>query len=112
MLSITPDPTVCTVIVTLDGPSEVIEKLVAHAKMGIERFLDFGGYLGGALHLSEDGERLVQYLRWQSIAAYTKCTEDPAWDEEPTTAPFLQVVQDGHVTMDVRLFDVIAISSS
>ena len=38
----------CTVIVTVDAPLELIPGLEAHARMGLERFPDYEGFLGGA----------------------------------------------------------------
>ena len=34
--------------------------LVALARFGLDRFPEYEGFVGGALHVSDDGTRLVQ----------------------------------------------------
>ena len=99
----------CTVIVTVDAPLELIPDLEAHARMGLERFPEYEGFLGGALHNSGDG-RLVQHLRWASEAEYRACMRDPAWDELPSTRAFMSAVESGRARVDARVYEVVATS--
>jgi hypothetical protein len=96
----------CTVIVTVDAPPDVMPRLEAHARAGIHGFAECPGYLGGAMHVSEDGTRLVQYLQWTSEAHYRKCVEDPRWDELSTTAEFMDAIREGRARVDARTFYV------
>ena len=54
------------VIVTVDADAAIMPELEAHARYGLEQFRDFKGFVSGALHMNDDGTRLVQYLRWQT----------------------------------------------
>jgi hypothetical protein len=110
MPRITRGSTVCTVIVTVDAAPQILADLVVHAQLGIDRFVDFQGYLGGALHLSEDGGRLVQYLQWASETDYLACINDPVWDELESAKSFLAAVESGAVRLDSRIFEVRAVS--
>jgi len=98
---------VCTVIVTVDADGQVPEDVVRHARLGvISYFGEFDGFIAGALHVSSDGERLVQYLQWDSEAAYVRCRDDPWWDELSSTERFMSHVRAGRVVIDVRVFAV------
>ena len=57
---------ICTVIVRVDAAPELLAVLSAHARLGLERFREFPGFLGGALHLSVDQGKMIQYLQWSS----------------------------------------------
>lgn len=96
----------CIVIVTVDAPAELIPRLAEHARLGIRRFPEWEGYLGGALHLSQDGTRLVQYLSWASETDYRRCIEDPEWDSLPSTREFAETVRSGNAVVDARVFAV------
>ena len=97
----------CTVVVTVDAPPDVMDDLVAHARVGIERFVECQGYIHGTLHLSEDGRRLVQYLRWATKSDYEACRDDPRWDALPTTARFMALVSSDAVTLDARAYEAL-----
>jgi hypothetical protein len=97
----------CTVIVTVDAPLDIMGDLVAHARVGIERFGDCPGFIDGILHVSQDGRRLVQYLRWASDSEYEACRDDPRWDALPTTARFMALVSSEAVTLDARVYAVV-----
>lgn len=103
-------PGVCTVIVTVDADPDVVPELEAHARFGIEHFSEHPGYVGGALHRSADGRRLVQYLQWESEASYRDCMDDPRWDQLPSAARFLEHVSSGRAVLDARVFSVEAVS--
>ena len=97
---------ICTIIVTVDGAPELLSVLLAHARLGIERFNRFPGFLGGALHLSEDQGRIVQYLQWASESEYRACIDDPSWDELPSTRTFMKAIHSGQAKLDARVFQV------
>ena len=65
--------TICTVIVTVDGEAEDLEFVAGHASEGLEQFSQFEGFIAGATHISEDGERVIQYLQWESEEAHEAC---------------------------------------
>lgn len=111
MRSQDPRETDVVVIVTVDATAAIIDEMVGHARVGIERFGDCDGYVSGTLHRSSDGERLVQVVRWRSMDAYEACRDDPRWDALPTTEPFLRHVTDGSARLDVRTYEVISTSS-
>jgi hypothetical protein len=110
MPRIVEDCDVCTVIVTVDAAPELMSTLAAHASLGIERFPEFPGFLGGALHISSDQGRLVQYLQWASESEYLACLNDPIWDEPPSTQFFLKAVHSGGASLDARIFRVVTSS--
>ena len=62
MVQIRQSRDVCTVIVTVDADPGLVPVLEAHARDGLERFVEFKGFIAGALHKSSDGGRLVQLL--------------------------------------------------
>ena len=99
-----------TVIVTVDAPGEVMDDLVAHARVGIERFGECEGFVDGTLYLSADGGRLIQHLRWTTMTAYERCRDDPRWDALPSTKRLMSLVATDEVTMDARIFAVVATS--
>lgn len=97
----------CTVVVTVDAPLSEMPALEAHARLGLDRFASYPGFIGGALHRSEDGLRLVQYLQWESEAEYLACRDDPAWDELSSTRAFMRAVSEGRAVVDARIFTVV-----
>lgn len=99
---------VCTVVVTVDTTKDVMGDLVEHARLGLDRFSDCDGFVGGALHVSDDGTRLVQYLQWESEAAYIACRDDPRWDEIASTDQFATHVASGRAQIDARTYSVVA----
>ena len=99
---------VCTVVVTVDTTADVIGDLVEHARSGLDRFTDYDGFIGGALHISDDETRLVQYLQWASEKAYVECRDDPKWNEIATTARFADHVVAGRARVDARTYSVVA----
>lgn len=98
----------CAVIVTVDASAGVMPDLEAHARYGLTRFPEFAGFVSGTLHLSADGTRLVQYLRWRTRNDYDACINDPVWDDLPSTRRFMQLVGEGSARMEVRIYDVVA----
>ena len=110
-LTIPPPPGACTVVVTVDLASDAARQAVlAHARLGLRRFGEFEGFLGGALHVSADGRRIVQYLQWASEDLYVACRDAPLWDELPTTAPFFAHVQDGSAKVNAAVVDVVDVA--
>lgn len=99
---------VVTVIVTVDAAVGVMPVLQEHARIGIDRFPQYRGFVGGALHVSSDGSRLVQYLQWTSEEDYRACMSDAAWDDLPSARSFSDVVESGEARVDVRLYGVVA----
>ena len=97
-------------IVTVDADASLIPALRAHAEAGLARFPTFPGYLGGALHVSADGTRLVQHLRWRTEREYQACVDDPCWDDLPSTRHFLEAARSGEARVDARIFTVVATS--
>lgn len=108
---VTPRERPCGVLVTVDAALEVMPELEAHARLGLERFPLFTGFISGALHRSADGSRLVQALRWRSEADYVACIHDPHWDELPSTRRFMELIDSGAATLEVRVYEVVATSS-
>ncbi len=98
----------CTVIVTVDAPSHVIEEMEPHARNGLTYFADMKGFVSGALHKSTDGKRLVQYLQWETEANHLACMDDSRWDDLPSTRTFMAHVESGAAKIDVRIYDVAA----
>ena len=99
---------VCTVIVTLDAEREDMGDLLSHARMGLERFAEWEGFVAGALHLSQDGTRLVQYLQWASEEVYVRCRDAPVWEHLSSTRRFMAHVDAGRARVDARVFSVLA----
>lgn len=98
----------CTVIVTVDADDSVLPDLVAHARTGLTMSADWPGFLGGRLHVSRDGTRLVQQLWWASEEAYIRWRDDPGWDDLASTRAFMSHVAAGRAQVDARVFDVAA----
>jgi quinol monooxygenase YgiN len=99
----------CTVIVTVDAEPDAMADLEAHAREGLRQFARAAGFVRGALHKSTDGRRLVQYLQWRSEADHHACMNDPRWEDAPTTRRFMELIDSGRATMDVRIYDVTAV---
>ena len=102
------DPSAHTVIVTVDSDPGSMASIMRHAAAGLETFATYDGFLGGALQVSADGRRLVQYLQWRDEAAYVACRDDAAWDDLESTRRFMGLVSVGRAAVDERAYDVIA----
>lgn len=98
---------VCTVIVTVDAPAEVMADLEEHARVGLDEFHSCESYIAGAVHLSADGTRMVQYSQWTSEEGYTGCRDDPRWDDLPSTGRFMAHVVSGRAEVDARTYTVV-----
>lgn len=100
---------VCTVVVTVDADAEVLDEMLEHARRGVTTYFgECEGFVAGAVHLSADRTRLVQYLQWESEAAYLRCRDDPKWDRLDSTRIFLDHVAAGRAVVDARLYEVLA----
>lgn len=109
MIRIATDRPVCTVVVTVEAAAAVLDDLVGHAQLGIERhFGECDGFVGGALHVSTDRTKLIQYLQWESEGAYLRCRDDPKWDALVSTQRFLDAVSSGAALVDARIYRVVA----
>ncbi|MDH3497540.1 MAG: hypothetical protein OER21_12330 [Gemmatimonadota bacterium] len=98
----------CTVIVTLDADPGLMPELEAHARDGLARFGAFAGFVAGALHRSADGRRLVQYLQWAREEDHLACVNAPVWNTVPSSQRFMEIVESGRATLDVRTYTVVA----
>jgi hypothetical protein len=97
------------VVVTVDADAEILEDMLAHARLGVTTYFgEYEGFIAGALHLSTDRTRLVQYLQWESEAAYLRCRDDPRWDHLDSTKRFLDHIAAGRALVDARVFEVVA----
>ena len=106
MTTIVENADLCTVIVTVDADPRLMPDLEEHATKGLEAFRTFQGFVSGALHLSKDRGRIVQYLQWQTEADHLACMNSPRWEEWPSAARFMDLVQAGGAVMDVRTYVV------
>ena len=103
----TTEDRVHVVVVTVTASPELLPELEVHAKYGLQRFPEFSGFLFGALQHSEDGTQFVQYLQWSTEAEYSACINDASWDEVPTSRRFMELLQSGDATMDVRAYSLV-----
>jgi hypothetical protein len=106
MPKIDPSTRIHTVIATVEADPSLLKDLSAHAEVGLERFPAYPGFIGGALHISEDRSRLVQYLQWRAEGDYSACINDPAWSQLPSTLRFNEAVESGAAFLDVRAYQV------
>ena len=98
---------VCTVVVTVDADPDVLAEMERHARRGLDEFGRFKGFVSGALHRSTDGGRLIQYLQWQTEADHLACMNDPRWDDEESTKRFMDHVESGRASLDVRVYEIV-----
>lgn len=99
-------------VVTVDAEAEILDDMLEHARRGVTTYFgECEGFVAGALHLSADRTRLVQYLQWESEAAYLRCRDDPRWDRLGSTKRFLDHVTAGRAVVDARPYEVLADSS-
>lgn len=110
MPTIPPPTEACTVLVTIDAPPEIVAEMEGHARTGLQKFPEHRGFIGGALHRSVDGGRLVQYLQWSSESDYQACMNDPRWEDLPSTSKFLALASSPHVKLDARIYTILAAS--
>ncbi len=106
MLRIGTNQEVFTVVVTVDAAVTDMAALEEHAAFGVRHFANYPGYLAGALHVSADGTRLIQYLQWESESTYRSCIDDPAWDLLQSARLFKESVASGRAKVDARSFRV------
>jgi len=103
---------VCTVIVTVDlgddADQRVMGDVLEHARAGLDDFRDCDAFIAGAVHVSTDGTRLVQYSQWTDEPGYVLCRDDPRWDELESTGSFMGHVRSGRAWVDARVFTVVA----
>ena len=99
---------VCTVVVTVDAETEILDDMLEHARLGVATYFgECEGFIAGALHVSADRTRIVQYLQWESEAAYLQCRDDPRWDALGSTRRFHDHITAGRALVDARLFEVL-----
>jgi len=108
MIEIRTPSQLCTVIVTVDADADVLLTLEEHARAGLGWFAAYEGFIGGALHKSADGTRLVQYLQWKREEHYLACMNDPKWEENPSTRRFMALVEAGRARVDARVYEVVS----
>ena len=107
-MNIDPSKDLCTVIVTMDGEIDDMEFVIDHATEGLDIFSEFDGFIAGTTHVSDDGERVIQYLQWDSKKDHEACMNDPSWNEDEPSIRFLELMEAGVITVDVRIYDVVA----
>ena len=88
MPTISASENLCTVIATVDAPGAIMAGPASHAREGLQASSRYPGFVAGALHLSADGGRLIQYLQWASEADHLAWMNDPRWDELSSTKEF------------------------
>jgi hypothetical protein len=108
---IDPSNTGCTVIVTMDGKPIDMEFVIQHAANGLDRFSQFDDFIAGATHVSDDGNRVVQYLQWNSKKAHEACMNDPGWTTDESSKRFIELMQSYTIKVDVRTYRIAAITS-
>lgn len=101
---------VVTVVVTVDADPALSPVVVEHARVGLARFGSYAGFIGGALHVSEDARRVLQYTQWTSEAAYRACIDDPVWEGLVSTQRFFTLVREGRALVDARRFEVVEVT--
>lgn len=106
MPMISEDADLCTIIVTVDGAQDAVAQILDHATDGLSIFAEFDGFVGGATHLADDGQRIIQYLQWRSAADHMACMEDPSWSDQPSSRQFMELMESGEITVDVRNYSV------
>lgn len=99
-------PRVC-VLVTVDCAPADLPDLADHARVGIERFPEWPGFLYGALQVDARRGRLVQYLQWASEREYRAAVDDPVWSDLPSAQAFLAAVGAGRAAMDIGIYDIV-----
>ena len=97
-----------TVVVTVDTDPGSMVSIMRHAELGLDAFATYEGFIGGALQVSHDGRRLVQYLQWRDEATYAACRDDPTWDGTDSAQRFMALVEAGRAQVDERPYRVIA----
>jgi heme-degrading monooxygenase HmoA len=67
------------------------------------------GFVSGVLFRSTDGERLIQYLQWESMEAHLACVSSPDFQVE-AGKQFMSFIQSGKAEMEPQVYEVISLS--
>lgn len=95
--------TTTTAIVVFQTEPEHADELVRLARATQPIFARQPGFLGGTLHRSEDGRRLIEVLRWRSRADNDACFMSPDW-QAPEGQAFMAFVGSGKATMEPQVY--------
>ena len=98
----------CTVIVTVEGEVKDIESVLDHASSGLARFGEFDGFIAGATHVSDERNRIVQYLQWTNKKAHEDCMNDSSWEQLESSQHFMELMKNGVIKVNVQTFKVVA----
>ena len=98
--------TICTVIVTVDGKMKDIESVIDHASEGLSKFSEFDGFIAGATHISNERNRMIQYLQWINKEAYAACMNDASWEVLDSSKHFISLMKTGAIKVNVQTYEV------
>ncbi len=96
-----------TVMVLFDVDPADQQELVTLALQTQEIFKAQRGFLGGSLHRSADGKRVVQHLRWRTMEDNLACMGSPDWQGD-TGQRFMAFIGSGKATMDPQVYEAVA----
>ena len=63
------------------------------------------GFVSSSLHVSDDGDEILNYLQWRTRADHEACQRSPDFGT-PDGRRLMQMVEEGRVEMDVRSYAV------
>jgi heme-degrading monooxygenase HmoA len=92
-----------TAIVLFQTQPEHAEELVRLARATQPIFARQPGFLGRTMHVSEDGRRIVEVLRWRTRADNDACFMSPDW-QGPEGHAFMGFVGSGKATMEPQVY--------
>ena len=69
------------------------------------------GFISASLHKSTDGQRVVQYLQWDSVASHEACMASPDFRSDAAQT-FVAFLEANNVAMDVQVFDIVDVTEA
>ena len=103
MPTISQTPT--TVLIVCDTDPDSFDEVAERAKAAMPIFAKQPGFVSASLHLSENKNRLIQYLQWETVEDHVACQTADDWKAPEATA-FWQLVEEGKMKVDPQIYTI------
>jgi heme-degrading monooxygenase HmoA len=100
MITMQPDHDVLTVVVIFTVPPDQQAGFVRELERVASDYFRYDGFVSCAVHRSEDGVRILEYIQWQSRAHFESMLAAQAADGHVNQPPF---------PADVHVYEVTAV---
>lgn len=103
-VTISQDQKLATVIVHLFFEPDLQDKIYEITQTNLAIFEKQKGFISAAVHRDIEQHTQVTYLQWETVQDHYNCMESP--DFEGTRDEFFSLVEDGKISMEVKVYEV------